>query len=95
MTLGPQVAQSLRWSSSRLPTLIDAEPLRPVFLATRLDADLLLPDCSHITSLELSDGNWTECVADLGPPPQQSVQLERAAAFRRQVGPSMEGAPTR
>ena len=92
--LGPDVAPGLRWGRCMLPTLLDVEPLRASAQAAALAADALFANFSASTPLERSDGNWIGLAARLGPEARRSTEVSRAAAFRRYILPSSEGAPS-
>jgi hypothetical protein len=94
LSLGPESATMVRWGKSRLPTLVDVEPLRPLVQALALNDLELLSDVSPATLFESSDGNWTRLVPNLNIQPCQSSMSQRAEAFRLHVWPSLNGAPS-
>lgn len=55
---------------------------------------MLFSNLSGRTPMELSDGNWPGLAASLGPPAGTATEVHRAAAFRRYILPSTEGAPS-
>ena len=92
--LGPDVAPSLSWGRCRLPTLANVEPLRELAVDAGLDTRALFSDFSARTLMEQCDGDWLGLAASLGPAVELSSEAQRAAAFRRYVLPSTEGAPS-
>ena len=92
--VGTEAAQRLRWARSKLPTLLDVEPLRAAVGRAGADPDVLLRDFSVTTALEGSDGNWEDVMGALGRDGAGSVE-DAARAFEQHVAPSMEAVATR
>jgi len=96
---GPDVAPRLTWGRCRLPTLLDVQPICDLAAATGLNVNELTSDFSARTPFEQCDGRWPGLAAGLGPAADGSSEAhfffwQRAAAFRRYVLPSTEGAPS-